>query len=163
MHKGDRARVRDGKRETVENSEQKQHWKHTLSHWWGFVNAYLHVGSYFRLDEWLLGCCTYAAYFSLVREHCAGLDSSDACYNYSNQTQQSKEKQPFLFFFTVYCIFFYLINVYIYPHKMRSNCLNEGLWVCFAMRLLFTQIENCQQNNHKLRKKRLFYHLFWNF
>lgn len=30
-------------------------------------------------------------------------------------------------FFSLCTVFFYLINVYIYPHKMRSNCLNEGL------------------------------------
>lgn len=28
--------------------------KQRFRDWWGFVNAYLYVGSYFRLDEWLL-------------------------------------------------------------------------------------------------------------
>lgn len=52
------------------NSGEQRHILGASAHWWGFVNAYLYVGSYFRLDEWLLLCTVRTRFGWFVKNHC---------------------------------------------------------------------------------------------
>lgn len=110
-----------------------------------------------HIFDWMNDCCTFVVhvrcvYFfvgSFLWALCRSFESSDACYNYSQQTQQSKGKkaQPLLFSFGVFCFFIWLTSIYK-KDEMGSDWWKWRAVHLFAMKL-WARMENCQPNEQQ--------------